>query len=104
MRDTADTKTIDMLKPEPKTSAERQRTYRERKKKALHGSTKNYGESGVRLDMYISGDANLQLGSLLQYLSLQGNVTKKQLIEQLIEQEYLKHVCDFPKDLFDCED
>jgi hypothetical protein len=54
--------------------------------------------------MYISGDANLQLGSLLQYLSLQGNVTKKQLIEQLIEQEYLKHVCDFPKDLFDCED
>ena len=74
------------------------------RKKALHGSTKNYGESGVRLDMYISGDANLQLGSLLQYLSLQGNVTKKQLIEQLIEQEYLKHVCDFPKDLFDCED
>ena len=34
MRDTADTKTIDMLKPEPKTSAERQRTYRERKKKS----------------------------------------------------------------------
>jgi hypothetical protein len=54
--------------------------------------------------MYISGDANLQLGSLLQYFALHGNLTKKQLIERLIEQEYLKHVCDFPKDLFKTDD
>ena len=33
MKDTADTKTIDMLKSAPKTGAERQRSYREKQKK-----------------------------------------------------------------------
>ena len=104
MKDTADTKTIDMLKPAPKTSAERQREYRKRKRDALYGGIKKHAESGVRLDMYISGDANIHIGSLLKYFSLHGNMTKKQLIEQLLEQEYNKHVCNFPKDLFDDND
>ena len=93
-----------MLKSAPKTSAERQRDYRKRKRDALYGCIKKHAESGVRLDMYISGDANIHLGSLLKYFSLHGNMTKKQLIEQLLEQEYNKHVCNFPKDLFDDND
>lgn len=90
MKDAADNKTIDMLKPRPKTNAERQRAYRR----------KNCDEK-TRLDMYIDAYSNRQLTSLVEYFSLHGNITKKQLIERLIDQEYMKHVQDFPKNLFE---
>ena len=93
MKDTADTKTIDMLKPTAKTSAERQRAYRERKKISA-----TYEK---RLDMYISEDAATHMRSLDDYFSLHGNITQKELIERLLKEEYIRHVNDFPPDLFD---
>ena len=66
MKDAADKKTIDMLKSEPKTNAERQRAYRAKQKN--------------RLDMYISDDASEQLNTLAS----QGNTTKKEILEGLI--------------------
>ena len=49
MKDTADNKTIDMLKPAAKTNAERQREYRQRQKQ----------ECGKRIDMRV-GSVNVQ--------------------------------------------
>lgn len=82
MKDSADNKTIDMLKPVPKTSAERQRAYRERKKLI---SSKDDSRKISRLDMYITAHANRQLDDILE---LHGNISKKELIEKLIGEEY----------------
>ena len=66
MKDTADNKTSDMFKTEPKSNAERQKAYRAKQKN--------------RLDMYISDDASEQLNTLAE----QGNTTKKEVLEGLI--------------------
>lgn len=66
MKDTADNKTGDMFKAEPKTNTERQKAYRAKQKN--------------RLDMYISDDANKQLNTLVS----QGKTTKKEVLEGLI--------------------
>lgn len=76
MKDTADNKTSDMFKTEPKSNAERQKAYRAKQKN--------------RLDMYISDDANKQLNTLAE----QGNTTKKEVIEGLICKADVQQVKD----------
>ena len=71
MKDPYDSKTVDAFKPQAKTSAERQREYRARKKQRLGYFNK-----------------------------LHGNISKKELIERLIDAEYQRKVNDFPHDLF----
>ena len=51
--------------------------------------------------MYISEDAATHMRSLVDYFSLHGNITQKELIERLLKEEYIRHVNDFPPDLFD---
>lgn len=82
MKDTADKKTIDMLKAEPKTNAERQKAYRAKQKN--------------RLDVYISDDASEQLNTL----ALQGNTTKKEVLEGLICGADVKQMNDVSDDFF----
>ena len=54
MKDTADNKTIDMLKPAAKTNAERQREYRQRQKQ----------ECGKRIDMRVDLSTYNRLGTI----------------------------------------
>ena len=74
MKDTADTKTIDMLKSAPKTGAERQRSYREKQK----------NEMGKRIDMRV----DLSTYNRLESLALYGNESMKDVLMRLIEAEY----------------
>lgn len=80
MKDTADNKTIDMLKPAAKTNAERQREYRQRQKQ----------ECGKRIDMRVDLTSYTQLESL----SLYGNESMKSVLMRLIEREYIKQLND----------
>ena len=93
MKDTADTKTIDMLKSAPKTGAERQRSYREKQK----------NEMGKRLDMRV----DLSTYNRLVSLALHGNESMKNVLMRLVEEEYRKQLNaedgkfdEFLKDLF----
>ena len=80
MKDTADTKTIDMLKSAPKTGAERQRSYREKQK----------NEMGKRIDMRV----DLSTYNRLESLALHGNESMKNVLMRLIEAEYIKQLND----------
>ena len=80
MKDTADTKTIDMLKSAPKSGAERQRSYREKQK----------NEMGKRIDMRVDLTTHNQLESL----SLYGNESMKNVLMRLVEAEYIKQLND----------
>jgi hypothetical protein len=82
-------KDIAQVEKKSLTNAERQRAYRQRKK-----------STGVRLDTYISEYTGICLDTLLMFYSLQGNMTKKELLERLIKQEYDKQLHNFPDDLF----
>ena len=73
MKDTADNKTIDMLKPAAKTNAER-REYRQRQKQ----------ECGKRIDMRV----DLSTYNRLESLALYGNESMKDVLMRLIEKEY----------------
>ncbi len=96
MKDPYDSKTVDAFKPQAKTSAERQREYRARKKQRL-----GYSDGAVRLDLFLAYEQAVQLDSLLRYFNkLHGNISKKELIERLIDAEYQRKVNDFPHDLF----
>ena len=88
MKDTADTKTIDMLKSAPKTGAERQRSYREKQK----------NEMGKRIDMRV----DLSTYNRLESLALYGNESMKDVLMRLIEKEYRKqlHAIDGKFDQF----
>ncbi|MDU6062336.1 hypothetical protein [Acinetobacter junii] len=93
MKDTADTKTIDMLKSAPKTGAERQRSYREKQK----------NEMGKRIDMRV----DLSTYNRLESLALYGNESMKNVLMRLVEEEYRKQLNaedgkfdEFLKDLF----
>lgn len=72
MKDPKDNKTIDAFKSEPKTSAERQRAYRERNIDA--GDTK-------RLDTMISSDCY----SALKEISRLEGETMRQSLERIIK-------------------
>ena len=78
MKDTADTKTIDMLKSAPKTGAERQRSYREKQK----------NEMGKRIDMRV----DLSTYNRLESLALHGNESMKNVLMRLVEEEYRKQL------------
>lgn len=78
MKDTADTKTIDMLKSAPKSGAERQRSYREKQK----------NEMGKRIDMRV----DLSTYNRLESLALYGNESMKDVLMRLIEEEYRKQL------------
>ena len=78
MKDTADNKTIDMLKPSAKTNAERQREYRQRQKQ----------EDAKRIDMLV----DLSTYNRLESLALYGNESMKDVLMRLIEEEYLKQL------------
>lgn len=80
MKDTADTKTIDMLKPAAQTGAERQKAYREKQK----------NEMGKRIDMRV----DLTTFNRLESLSLYGNESMKSVLMRLIEREYIKQIND----------
>ena len=93
MKDTADTKTIDMLKSAPKTGAERQKAYREKQK----------NEMGKRIDMRV----DLSTYNRLESLALHGNESMKNVLMRLVEEEYRKQLNaedgkfdEFLKDLF----
>ena len=75
MRDTADTKTIDMLKPPIKTGAERQKAYRQRLKEQ---------HLAVRLDLMLDSAVMAQLEGIMQYHGL----GKKEALNKLIENEF----------------
>ena len=80
MKDTADNKTIDMLKPAAKTNAERQREYRQRQKQ----------ECGKRIDMRV----DLSTYNRLESLALYGNESMKDVLMRIIEAEYIKQLND----------
>ena len=80
MKDTADTKTIDMLKSAPKSGAERQRSYREKQK----------NEMGKRIDMRV----DLSTYNRLESLALHGNESMKNVLMRIIEAEYIKQLND----------
>ena len=93
MKDTADTKTIDMLKSAPKSGAERQKAYREKQK----------NEMGKRIDMRV----DLSTYNRLESLALHGNESMKNVLMRLVEEEYRKQLNaedgkfdEFLKDLF----
>ena len=93
MKDTADTKTIDMLKPAAQTGAERQKAYREKQK----------NEMGKRIDMRV----DLSTYNRLESLALHGNESMKNVLMRLVEEEYRKQLNaedgkfdEFLKDLF----
>ncbi|ENX58635.1 hypothetical protein MMP64_20075 [Acinetobacter sp. ANC 5659] len=73
MKDPKDNKTIDVFKPEPKTSAERQRAYRERNSDA--GDTR-------RLDTVISSECYFALKEISK---LEGE-TMRQSLERIIKE------------------
>ena len=78
MKDTADEKTIDILKPVAKSVAERQKAYREKQK----------SEMGRRIDMRV----DLSTYNRLESLSLCGNESMKSVLMRLIEEEYRKQL------------
>ena len=80
MKDTADNKTIDMLKPAAKTNAERQREYRQRQKQ----------EDAKRIDMRV----DLSTYNRLESLALHGNESMKNVLMRIIEAEYIKQLND----------
>ncbi len=97
MKNIHDNQTIDAFKQKPMTSAERQKRYREQKRMQRHEHS-----GAVRMDMFISSEADVKLASLLKYFkTLHGNTSKKELIEHLIHEEYQRHVNDFPSNFFD---
>ena len=92
MKDTADTKTIDMLTAK-KSGAERQKSYREKQKKQM----------GKRIDMRV----DLSTYNRLESLALYGNESMKNVLMRLVEEEYRKQLNaedgkfdEFLKDLF----
>ena len=92
MKDTADTKTIDMLTAK-KSGAERQKSYREKQKKQM----------GKRIDMRV----DLSTYNRLESLALHGNESMKNVLMRLVEEEYRKQLNaedgkfdEFLKDLF----
>ena len=92
MKDTADTKTIDMLTAK-KSGAERQKSYREKQK----------NEMGKRIDMRV----DLSTYNRLESLALHGNESMKNVLMRIIEAEYIKQLNaedgkfdEFLKDLF----
>ena len=78
MKDAADNKTIDMLKPAAKTNAERQKAYREKQK----------SEIGRRIDMRV----DLSTYNRLESLALYGNESMKSVLMRLVEVEYSKQL------------
>ena len=78
MKDAADNKTIDMLKPAAKTNAERQKAYREKQK----------SEIGRRIDMRV----DLSTYNRLESLALYGNESMKSVLMRLVEVEYRKQL------------
>lgn len=78
MKDTADNKTSDMFKAEPKSNAERQKAYRQRQKE----------NSGKRIDMHV----DISTYNRLESLALYGNESMKEVIMRLIESEYRKQL------------
>lgn len=79
MKDLADNKTIDAFEKKAMTSAERQRKYRENQRWATDGS--------YRLDVRISKDSFIDLQLLSK---LHGN-TKKETLENLIQESFKLH-------------
>ena len=79
MKDTADTKTIDMLTAK-KSGAERQKSYREKQKKQM----------GKRIDMRV----DLSTYNRLESLALYGNESMKNVLMRLVEAEYIKQLND----------
>jgi hypothetical protein len=82
-KDNHDKKTGDMFKESPKTNAQRQQAYRERKK----------AERGQRLDMMIDLETAVQLDALSQFFG----VSKKETVLNLIQGEFkgLSNTKDF---------
>ena len=77
MKDTADTKTIDMLTAK-KSGAERQKSYREKQKKQM----------GKRIDMRV----DLSTYNRLESLALYGNEAIKNVLMRLVEEAYRKQL------------
>ncbi len=74
MKDSNDKKTIDMLKPAPKTNAERQRAYRERIK----------NNNSQRLDVYLDKAISDKLADIVGAVG----DSQKDVLSRLIEKEY----------------
>ena len=74
MKDSNDKKTIDMLKPAPKTNAERQRAYREKIK----------NNNSQRLDVYL----DKSVADLLADIVAAVGDSQKDVLTHLIEKEY----------------
>ena len=83
VKDNHDKKTSDMFKELPKTNAQRQQAYRERKK----------AERGQRLDMMIDLETAVQLDALSQFFA----VSKRETVIKLIQGEFkgLNNTKDF---------
>lgn len=83
VKDNHDKKTSDMFKELPKTNAQRQQAYRERKK----------AEKGQRLDMMIDLETAVQLDALSQFFA----VSKRETVIKLIQGEFkgLNNTKDF---------
>jgi hypothetical protein len=79
MKDTADTKTIDMLKSAPKSG------------RSVRGHiVKNKNEMGKRIDMRV----DLSTYNRLESLALHGNESMKNVLMRIIEAEYIKQLND----------
>ena len=76
MKDSNDKKTIDMLKPAPKTNAERQRAYREKIK----------NNNSQRLDVYL----DKSVADLLADIVAAVGDSQKDVLTHLIEKEYTR--------------
>ena len=74
MKDSNDKKTIDMLKPAPKTNAERQRAYREKIK----------NNNSQRLDVYLDKSVADKLADIVGAVG----DSQKDVLSRLIEKEY----------------
>ena len=74
MKDSNDKKTIDMLKPAPKTNAERQRAYREKIK----------NNNSQRLDVYLDKSVANQLADIVGAVG----DSQRDVLTRLIEKEY----------------
>ena len=74
MKDSNDKKTIDMLKPAPKTNAERQRAYREKIK----------NNNSQRLDVYLDKSVADKLADIVAAVG----DSQKDVLSRLIEKEY----------------
>lgn len=74
MKDSNDKKTIDMLKPAPKTNAERQSAYREKIK----------NNNSQRLDVYLDKSVADKLADIVGAVG----ASQKDVLSRLIEKEY----------------